>query len=113
MGRVNPVIVTVADMTDVAGYLALAAQVEHWFGPMLGDPVFHHVLDKNIRRGTALCVRRQDATGLRGGIVCTVRRDSNSHRRSRIRRVRRAPHARRRLAPKCGALLERLHASAA
>jgi hypothetical protein len=58
MGRVNPVIVTVAEMTDVAGYLALAVQVEHWFGPMLGDPVFHPVLDKNIRRGTALCVRR-------------------------------------------------------
>lgn len=66
-------LVTVAETTDVAGYLALAAQVEHWFGPMVDDPGFHHVLDKNIRRGTAMCARRRDTTNLRGGILFTLR----------------------------------------
>jgi hypothetical protein len=40
---------------------------------MVDDPGFHHVLDKNIRRGTAMCVRRQDGAGLRGGILFNVR----------------------------------------
>lgn len=65
----NPVFVTVAQPTDVTGYLALAPQVEHWFGPMVNDPGFHRALDRNIRRGTAMCVHRPDATGLRGGIL--------------------------------------------
>ena len=66
-------IVTVAEPADVAGYMALAAQVEHWFGPMVDDPGFRHALDRNIQRGTAACARRADATGLRGGILFNVR----------------------------------------
>jgi GNAT superfamily N-acetyltransferase len=69
----NPMIVTVAQTTDVTGYLALATQVEHWFGPMVNDPGFHHALDNNIRRGTAMCVHRPDETGLRGGILFSIR----------------------------------------
>jgi GNAT superfamily N-acetyltransferase len=71
--RLNPVIVTVARPCDVAGFLTLAAQVEHWFGPMVDEPGFQHALERNIRRGTALCVRSQDGTGLRGGILFTIR----------------------------------------
>jgi GNAT superfamily N-acetyltransferase len=67
------VLVTVAHPTDLAGYLALAAQVEHWFGPMVNDTGFRHVLEKNIGRGTAMCVHRPDATGLRGGILFSIR----------------------------------------
>jgi GNAT superfamily N-acetyltransferase len=66
------VFVTVARTTDVSSYLALAAQVEHWFGPMVDDAGFHHALDKNIRRGSAMCVHRPDATGLRGGILFSL-----------------------------------------
>jgi GNAT superfamily N-acetyltransferase len=71
--RLNPVIVAVAEIADVAGFLALAAQVEDWFGPMVDEPGFHHALERNIRRGTAMCVRRQDGTGLRGGILFNIR----------------------------------------
>jgi GNAT superfamily N-acetyltransferase len=66
------VIVTVAQPADVTGFLALAGQVEHWFGPMVDEPGFRDALDRNIRRGTALCVRRQGDTGLRGGILFNI-----------------------------------------
>lgn len=63
------VIVTVAQTADVGGFLALAAQVEPWFGPMVDEPGFRHALERNISRGTALCVRHRDGAGLRGGIL--------------------------------------------
>lgn len=47
-------IVRAARTEDVPGFLGLAAEVEHWFGPMVGDPGFHGVLDKQVRRATAL-----------------------------------------------------------
>ncbi len=65
--------VTLAQPSDVAGFLALAAQVEVWFGPMVDDPGFRQALERNIRRGTAICVRRPDGTGLRGGILFNIR----------------------------------------
>jgi hypothetical protein len=34
--------------------MALAEQVEHWFGLMTGEPGFHAALAKHISRGTAL-----------------------------------------------------------
>lgn len=43
------VIVRLAREQDFPGLLGLAAQVEHWFGPM-----FHSAVDKHIRRSTAL-----------------------------------------------------------
>ena len=64
---------TVADTIDVAGYIALAAQVEQWFGPTVDDPGFPSRARQEHRRGTAMCVRRQDGAGLRGGILFNVR----------------------------------------
>lgn len=47
-------IVRAAREQDVPGFLGLAAQVEQWFGPMVEEPGFHGILDKQIRRATAL-----------------------------------------------------------
>jgi GNAT superfamily N-acetyltransferase len=61
--------VTRASTDDVDGFLALAAEVERWFGPMVDDTGFHSALDKNIRRGTALVLRAANGTGLLGGLL--------------------------------------------
>ncbi|MGW2491575.1 GNAT family N-acetyltransferase [Streptomyces sp. NPDC001606] len=47
-------IIRPAQQQDLPGFLALAAQVEHWFGPMVEDPGFHRAVEKHIRRSTAL-----------------------------------------------------------
>ncbi|WP_030340387.1 GNAT family N-acetyltransferase [Streptomyces sp. NRRL S-1022] len=47
-------IVRLAREQDFPGLLGLAAQVEHWFGPMVGNPGFQRAVDKHIRRSTAL-----------------------------------------------------------
>ena len=65
--------VAVARQSDRAGFVELAKEVERWFGPMVAEPGFHRALEKNVSRGTALCVRRDDATGLRGGLLLSVR----------------------------------------
>lgn len=39
---------------DIAGFLALAAQVEQWFGPMVDDPGFRAAVHRSIERGRAL-----------------------------------------------------------
>lgn len=65
--------VTVARMADVTGFLALAGQVEQWFGPMVDQPGFRDALQRNIQRGTAMCVRHHDGTDLRGGILFNTR----------------------------------------
>ncbi|MFG3245596.1 GNAT family N-acetyltransferase [Streptomyces sp. NPDC048187] len=46
--------VRLAEERDFAGFLALAAQVEHWFGPMVEDAGFHDAVREHIRRGAAL-----------------------------------------------------------
>ena len=51
---------------DVPGLLDLAAQVEQWFGPMVGDPGFHAALDKQLRRGTALVAVAEEPVLLGG-----------------------------------------------
>ncbi|CAM3467342.1 GNAT family N-acetyltransferase [Stackebrandtia soli] len=61
------VTVDIARPGDRAGFLALAADVEHWFGPMVDVPAFHSVLDRTIADGRALCVRA--GTGLAGGLL--------------------------------------------
>ncbi|MFE9392898.1 GNAT family N-acetyltransferase [Streptomyces sp. NPDC006784] len=43
-----------ARKTDFPGLLGLAAEVEHWFGPMVAEPGFHRALEEHIRRSTAL-----------------------------------------------------------
>ncbi|MGK5543556.1 GNAT family N-acetyltransferase [Streptomyces sp. URMC 127] len=47
-------IVKLAREQDLPGLLGLAAEVEHWFGPMVENPGFHSAVDKHIRRSTAL-----------------------------------------------------------
>ncbi|MGW8982238.1 GNAT family N-acetyltransferase [Streptomyces parvus] len=39
---------------DLDGFLTLAAQVEHWFGPMVEEPGFHRAVEAHIRTGAAL-----------------------------------------------------------
>jgi GNAT superfamily N-acetyltransferase len=49
--------VQAAVLGDVDGIVALAAGVEHWFGPMVTDSGFHEALHRNIARGSAFVVR--------------------------------------------------------
>lgn len=52
--------VAVAQVEDIPQWRALAAEVEFLFGPMVDDPGFLSALERNILRGTALCVREGD-----------------------------------------------------
>lgn len=61
-------IVRLADEHDSAGFLDLAAQVEHWFGPMVENPGFRAAVDKHIRRSMAL-VAVSSEPGLLGGLL--------------------------------------------
>lgn len=45
---------------DLPGWLALAAEVEPLFGPMVDDPAFRATLRRKIDEGTAWCVRALD-----------------------------------------------------
>ena len=59
----------------LSAWLCLASEVEDLFGPMLDDPQFRAALERNIERGTALCVRVEgDAPGgeLCGGLLMSV-----------------------------------------
>lgn len=46
--------VRLAQEPDLRGFLDLAAQVEHWFGPMVDDPGFHDAVTEHIRGARAL-----------------------------------------------------------
>ncbi|QNT94555.1 acetyltransferase [Streptomyces griseofuscus] len=46
--------VRLARDANLPGFLALAAEVEHWFGPMVDDPGFTEAVRRSIGRGTAL-----------------------------------------------------------
>ncbi|MGW3039394.1 GNAT family N-acetyltransferase [Kitasatospora sp. NPDC001159] len=52
---------------DLAGFLALAAEVEHWFGPMVAEPGFHRAVSRNIDRGLATVA--EDGRGVLGGLL--------------------------------------------
>lgn len=52
---------------DVPGILALAGEVEHWFGPMVTVPGFHRALHKHIADDRALVA--SDADQLVGGVL--------------------------------------------
>ncbi|WP_431033838.1 GNAT family N-acetyltransferase [Streptomyces sp. P6-2-1] len=56
-----------ATPADVPAFLALAAEVEHWFGPMTGEAGFHAALRSHIAEGAALLV--EDTDGPLGGIL--------------------------------------------
>ena len=61
-----------AEPEDMPGWLALAAEVEPLFGPLVNDTGFHGALRKNIARGTAFCVREGDGppgAPLAGGLL--------------------------------------------
>ncbi|MBB6670341.1 GNAT family N-acetyltransferase [Cohnella nanjingensis] len=65
-------IVQQAAEEDIRAWLALASEVESLFGPMVDDPQFILALRKNISRGSALCIREQDALSgspLLGGLL--------------------------------------------
>ncbi|MFF7243240.1 GNAT family N-acetyltransferase [Embleya sp. NPDC008237] len=62
-------IVRLAQAADRPGLLALAAEVEHWFGPMVEEPGFHTALDEHIGAGLALVVPRDSGPGLLGGLL--------------------------------------------
>jgi hypothetical protein len=47
-------IIRAAREEDTPGLIALAMQVEHWFGPMAAEPGFQAALTRHISRGTAL-----------------------------------------------------------
>ncbi len=69
--------VQVAGYCDLRSWLDLAAEVEWFFGDMLGSAGFYHALLKNIARGTALCIREDDGPAgapLLGGLLFSPRR---------------------------------------
>ena len=47
-------IVRLAGKLDTPGFLDLAGQVEHWFGPMMDDLGFHAAAGRHVRRAKAL-----------------------------------------------------------
>ncbi|MEU8782929.1 GNAT family N-acetyltransferase [Streptomyces sp. NPDC048637] len=57
-----------AQEQDLAGFLQLAAEVEHWFGPMVEDPGFRRAVERHIRRSTAL-VAASAGPELLGGML--------------------------------------------
>ncbi|MGW5127848.1 GNAT family N-acetyltransferase [Streptomyces sp. NPDC004069] len=61
-------IVRLAREQDLPGFVGLAAQVEHWFGPMVEDPGFRSAVDRHIRRSAAL-VAVSSGSGLLGGLL--------------------------------------------
>ncbi|GAA2772327.1 GNAT family N-acetyltransferase [Streptomyces virens] len=60
--------IRLADEQDVPGFLGLAAEVEEWFGPMVGEPGFHAALRGHIADSRAL-VAPSAAPGLLGGLL--------------------------------------------
>ncbi|MFF8958266.1 GNAT family N-acetyltransferase [Streptomyces sp. NPDC014894] len=61
-------IIRLAEDADFAGFLGLAAQVEHWFGPMVEDVGFHDAVREHIRRSRAL-VAVSPGPELLGGLL--------------------------------------------
>lgn len=64
--------VQIAEQDDIKGWLDLASEVEHLFGPMVSDPNFIRALQNNINRQSAFCIRENDGTSgsrLLGGIL--------------------------------------------
>lgn len=64
-------IVSLARKQDFVAFLDLAAQVEHWFGPMVDDLGFQGAVNKHIRRSTAL-IARSAGSDVLGGLLLGV-----------------------------------------
>jgi ribosomal protein S18 acetylase RimI-like enzyme len=56
---------------DLPAWLCLASEVEDLFGPMVDDPQFRAAVERNMERGTALCVRAA-VDALAGGLLMSV-----------------------------------------
>lgn len=69
-------IVRLAREQDLAGFLDLAAQVEHWFGPMVDDPAFQSAVTEHIGRSTAL-VACSAGSDVFGGLLFGVKAPVN------------------------------------
>jgi ribosomal protein S18 acetylase RimI-like enzyme len=64
--------VVLALPADLPAWLALAAEVEPLFGPLVADPGFRAALARNMARQTAFCIREHDGapgTPLMGGLL--------------------------------------------
>jgi GNAT superfamily N-acetyltransferase len=66
-------IIRLAREADTGGFIQLAGQVEHWFGPMAAEPGFHAALARHIGRGTALVATTDTSEELLGGLLFTAR----------------------------------------
>ena len=66
-------IVRLAGEQDAPGFIVLAGQVEHWFGPMVDDPGFRAAIGKHIHRATALVAVDAGAADLLGGLLFSAR----------------------------------------
>jgi len=67
--------VVVAQFEDVLGWLALAAEVEPQFGPLIDDAGFQRALAESIRQGMAFCIREDDGKAgapLVGGLLLSA-----------------------------------------
>ncbi|MEV5545747.1 GNAT family N-acetyltransferase [Streptomyces sp. NPDC052309] len=62
-------IVRIAQEHDFPGFLRLAGQVEHWFGPMVEEPGFHGAVKEHIRRSMALVAVSPSSDRLLGGLL--------------------------------------------
>ncbi|TDC97497.1 GNAT family N-acetyltransferase [Actinomadura sp. 7K507] len=62
-------IIRLAREQDVPRFMELARQVEHWFGPMLGDPGFRDAVDKHVRRDAALVAVATGGAEPLGGLL--------------------------------------------
>ncbi|CAL9441000.1 hypothetical protein SUDANB9_02237 [Streptomyces sp. enrichment culture] len=76
--------VRLAEERDFPGFLGLAAQVEHWFGPMVEDAGFHEAVREHIRRNEALVAVPSDpgtgtGTDLLGGLLFGAGTDAPVH----------------------------------
>ena len=66
-------IVRLASEQGAAGFIVLAGQVERWFGPIVDAPGFRAVIDKHIRRATALVAVAPGETDLLGGLLFSAK----------------------------------------
>lgn len=68
-----PMTIRPACQDDAPGIIELAAQVEHWFGPMVGEPGFQAFLARHISRGTALVATSDTQNDLLGALFFTAK----------------------------------------
>jgi ribosomal protein S18 acetylase RimI-like enzyme len=69
MREATSVIPRLARPEDLPGFLRLAGEVEHWFGPMVEDEGFRSAVMRNIGRGSALVVDAHQGLGHLGGLL--------------------------------------------